>query len=325
VALLVWVLYKIDPRQVWSYAQHANGWLLLLSVVVATVTFPVRAIRWQLILRDGDSHRFPWIPLWHATTIGFMANNLLPARAGEVARAYVASRQLPVRFTTALGSIGVERVFDALVMLGLMAVAIAATSFPSHALVRGRSLSAIAASTAALFGVVLLIALLIAHRPAPWLALFARMARRLLPARVAERLVHGADGIVAGLAVLKSPTRFAGVVFWSLVQWVINAAAFAICFRAFGLAVPLEAALLLQGIIGFGVAVPSTPGFLGVFEAATLVTLQLYGVDSSLAVSYALTYHLTTFLPITLLGLWSLSRLHLKLREVSRPAGGNAA
>src|SRR5712671_6280217 len=235
-ALLVWVLYKIEPAKVWAYAQHANGWLLLLTVAFATLTFPVRAIRWRLILRDANGRPFPFLPLWHATTIGFMANNLLPARAGEVARAYVASRQLPVRFTTALGSIGVERVFDALVMLGLMAVAIAATSFPSHALVRGRSLSAIAASTAALFGVVLLIALLIAHRPAPWLALFARMARRLLPARVAERLVHGADGIVAGLAVLKSPTRFAGVVFWSLVQWVINAAAFAICFRAFGLA-----------------------------------------------------------------------------------------
>src|SRR6266550_3736941 len=78
--------------------------------------------------------------------------------------------------------------------------------------------------------------------------------------RPPDRAVHASGGIVEGLAVLKSPARFAGVVFWSLVQWVINAAAFAVCFRAFGLAVPLEAALLLQGIIGFGVAVPSTPG-----------------------------------------------------------------
>ena len=325
MALLVWVLYKIDPRKVWTYAQHANGWLLLLTVAVATVTFPVRAIRWRLILRDVDGHRFPLLPLWHATTIGFMANNLLPARAGEVARAYVASRQLPVRFTTALGSIGVERVFDALVMLGLMAVAIAAPSFPSNALVGGRSVAAVATSAALLFGAMLLLALLIVHRPAPWLALFARLARRLLPPRIAERVIAGAEGVLAGLAVLKSPGRFAGVVLWSLVLWIKNAAAFAICFRAFGLAVPLEAALLLQGIIGFGVAVPSTPGFLGVFEAATLVTLRLYGVDSSLAVSYALTYHLTTFLPITLLGLWSLSRLHIKLRELSTAPEGEAA
>ena len=317
MALLGWVLYKINVREVWAYAQHANAWLLLLTVLFATLTFPVRAIRWRLMLRDTDGQRFPFLPLWHATTIGFMANNLLPARAGEVARAYVASRQLPVRFSTALGSIGVERVFDALVMLGLMAVAIAAPSFPARAVVNGRSLSAIAASAAALFAVLLILAFVAVHRPAPWLALLGRIARRLLPARAAERVVHGAEGLLAGLAVLKSPGRFAGVVFWSLVLWIKNAAAFAICFRAFGLDVPLEAALLLQGIIGFGVAIPSTPSFIGVFEAATLLTLQLYGVDSSLAVSYALTYHLTTFLPITLLGLWSLSRLHIRLRDLN--------
>ncbi len=310
------MLTRINPREVWGHAQHADGLLLLVTVLLATLTFPIRSIRWRLILRDVDGHRFPFMPLWHATTIGFMANNLLPARAGEVARAYVASQQLPVRFSTALASIGVERVFDGLVMLGLMAVAIAAPSFPAHGLVGGRSLSAIATSAAALFGALLVLALIVVHRPAPWLTLLERIARRLLPPRAAGRVIQGAEGIVAGLVVLKSPARFAGVVFWSLVLWIKNAAAFAICFRAFGLDLPLEAALLLQGIIGFGVAVPSTPGFVGVFEAATLVTLQLYGVDSSLAVSYALTYHLTTFVPITLLGFWSLSRLHMGLREL---------
>jgi len=320
VALLAWVLYKIDPRKVWADAQHANGWLLLLTVVVATLTFPVRTIRWRLILREGNGRPFPFLPLWHATTIGFMANNLLPARAGEFARAYVASRQLPVRFTTALGSVGVERIFDALMMLALMAVAIAAPSFPAHALVRGRSLSTIAASTALLFGLVLAVALLMANRPGPGLALIERFARRMLPVRAADRVVRFLDGIIEGLAVLKSPARFAGVVLGSLVLWITNAAAFAICFRAFGLHIPIEAALLLQGIIGFGVAVPSTPSFLGVFEAATLLTLKLYSVDPSLAVSYALTYHLTTFLPITLLGLWSLSRLHLRLRDLGSAA-----
>lgn len=315
------MLHGIDAREVLEHARRADPLLLLVAVALATATFPLRTIRWRLILRDVDGHRFPWQPLWHATAIGFMANNLLPARAGEVARAYVARRQLPVRFTTALASIGVERVFDGLVMIGLMAVAIAAPSFPAQTAVGGRSVSALATTAALLFGGVLLLALVVVHRPAPWLVLFGRVVRRLFPVRAAERLVQWAEGIVAGLAVLKSPTRFAGVVLWSLVLWLVNAAAFAVCFRAFGLTLPLEAALLLQGIIGFGVAVPSTPGFVGVFEAATRVTLAIYGVDASRAVSYALTYHLTTFLPITLLGLWSLSRLHLRLGELQAPEG----
>ena len=228
---------------------------------------------------------------------------------------------MPVRFTTALGSVGVERVFDALIMLALMAVAIAAPSFPANTAVQGRSLSGLATAAALAFGAILLLSLVVVHRPAPWLALLGRVTHRLLPQRIADRLTHWAEGIVEGLSVLKSPARFAGVVVWSLVLWCTNAASFAVCFRAFGLDVPLEAALLLQGIIGFGVAVPSTPGFVGVFEVATRVTLGIYAVDASRAVSYALTYHLTTFLPITLLGLWSLSRLHLRLGELRESNG----
>jgi uncharacterized protein (TIRG00374 family) len=321
VALLAWVLQDVNLGEVVAYARGADPVLLLLAVALATATFPLRTIRWHLILRDAEGRGFAWLPLWHATAIGFMANNLLPARAGEVARAYVVQRQLPVRFTTALGSVGVERVFDALTMLALMAVAIAAPSFPAATLVQGRSLAGLASAGALLFGAILILALLVVHRPAPWLALLGRVTHRLLPARVADRLTHWGEGIVDGLAVLKSPARFAGVVAWSLVLWTVNAAAFAVCFRAFGLDVPLEAALLLQGIIGFGVAVPSTPGFVGVFEAATRVTLAVYAVDPSRAVSYALTYHLTTFLPITLLGLWSLSRLHLRLGELREGSG----
>ena len=321
MALLAWVLQDVSPRAVIAYARGANISLLLLAVFLATLTFPLRTIRWRLILRDAGGQPLPWLPLWHATAIGFMANNLLPARAGEVARAYVAGREMPVRFTTALGSVGVERVFDALIMLALMAVAIAAPSFPANTVVQGRSLSGLATAAAILFGTILLLALGVVHRPAPWLALLGRITHRLLPTRIADRLTHWAEGIVEGLSVLKSPARFAGVVLWSLVLWGTNAAAFAVCFRAFGLPVPLEAALLLQGIIGFGVAVPSTPGFVGVFEAATRITLGIYAVDASRAVSYALTYHLTTFLPITLLGLWSLSRLHLRLGELREGDG----
>ena len=324
MALLAWVLQDVNLREVVSYARGADPGLLLLSVLLATATFPLRTIRWRLILRDPQGRGFAWMPLWHATAIGFMANNLLPARAGEIARAYVAQRQLPVRFTTALGSIGVERVFDALIMLALMAVAIVAPSFPADTVVQGRSLSGLAAGGAALFGLILLVALLVVHRPGPWLALFGRVTHRLLPPRAADRFTHWAEGIVDGLAVLKSPARFAGVVLWSIVLWGVNAAAFAVCFRAFGLDVPIEAALLLQGIVGFGVAVPSTPGFIGVFEAATRVTLAVYAVDPSRAVSYALTYHLSIFIPITLLGLWSLSRLHLRLGELRQGNGTGA-
>jgi hypothetical protein len=311
-------VHGVDVREVLAGVRAANPLLIVASAGVATLTFPLRTLRWRVLLRAPDGGAYPWRPLWHATAIGFMANNLLPARAGEFARAWVASRGLQVRFTTALASIGVERVFDGLMMLALMAAAIAAPSFPRQATVGGTPLSRVAAGAALLFGALLIVAFIVALYPRPWLALLERIAHAVLPERAALKVDAVAEGVVAGLAALRSVGRFAAVVGWSLALWLVNAAAFALCFRAFHLAVPPEGALLLQGLIGFGVAIPSAPGFWGVFEYATRITLQFYGIGATLALAYAFAFHLAGFIPITLLGLDALSRAHLHLGDLRR-------
>ena len=321
LGLLAWALHGVDGAALIGYVRRADPWLVLATITLATLTFPLRAVRWRLILRDAEGRALPLGPLWHATAIGFMANNLLPVRAGEFARAYAARQALPVRFTTALASVGVERMLDGLVLVGLLAVTLVAPSFPRHAVIGGTSLPALAIGAAAVFASILTIALLVVHRPDFWLALLGRITRAVLPAGVADRVGHAAAGLVAGLEVLGSPWRFLRVVLWSLVLWLVNASSFAVCFRAFGLAVPPEGALLLQGIIGFGVALPASPGYVGVFEAATRATLAIYGVDATRAVGYALAYHVGTFFPITLLGLLSLSRLRLHLAELRAATG----
>ena len=325
VAFLAWAVRGTQWSEVLAGLSAVDPVLLLVAVVLATLTFPIRLIRWRVILRDRDGAPLPAWPLWRAVAIGFMANNILPARAGEFARAYVASRQVPVRFTTALASIGVERVFDALVMLGLMALAIVSPSFPATSTLMGMPLSRLAGQTAVLFGALFVLALVVVLRPAPWLTLFERVARAVLPSRFAERLASMAEGLVAGLEVLKRPGRFGAMLFWSLVLWLTNAASFAVCFRAFGLRVPLEGSLLLQGILGFAVAIPASAGFFGVFEKGTQLTLQIYGITPSLALAYAVAYHVSTFLPITVLGLRSLASMRLRLRDLRQPPAEAAA
>jgi uncharacterized protein (TIRG00374 family) len=125
---------------------------------------------------------------------------------------------------------------------------------------------------------------------------------------------------VAGLSVLRAPGRLPGVIAWSFGLWLVNAASFWIGFRALRLDLPLEAALLFQGLIAFGVAIPSAPGFFGVFEAVAIVALAFYGVEKDHAVSYAIVYHITTFVPITLLGLHALTRMRVRLRDLRGPA-----
>lgn len=317
VALLAWALHDVDPADVMRHARQARWLPFAGAVICATLTFPIRAIRWRYVLRlDGST--LPLVPLWHATAIGFMANNLLPARAGEFARAYAARRLTGVRFSAALGSVAVERVMDGLVLVGLLAVAIAWGEFARDATVGGWSLWRISTAAALVFVPALGIAFWVVHWPGPALRIARWVSARTLPQRLADRVIGILEGLLSGFEALKSPGRFVMVTAWSLVVWVVGAGSYWLAFAAFGIDIHWTAALLLQSLVAFGVALPSVPGFFGPFEAVTRATLAMYGIVPAQAISYAVAYHLAVFLPISLLGLWSLSRAHLHLADLRK-------
>jgi uncharacterized protein (TIRG00374 family) len=310
--------------EVWREIRGARPGWLIAAAAAATLTFPLRTIRWRYLLRDRGAV-LPWRPLWHATAIGFMANNLLPARAGEVARAYAARSLAGVRFTTAFASVAVERVFDGLFLVGLLVVGLLAGGFTTAATVRGVSLGRIALGGAGLFGSVFVVAVAVVWQPAVTRRLAHAVLQRLLPVRWADRMVALVDGVLDGLSALRAPRRLGAVLFWSLILWLTNAGSFALAFVAFGLSLPWGATLVLQGLLAVGVALPSTPGFFGVFEGVTRAALTLYGVAASSAVSLAIGYHITGFVPITVLGLWSLWSANLHMRDLRGPTGATGA
>lgn len=310
--LLWWTLHDVDLAKLWTHIRNVRVVPALAAVAVATASFPLRTVRWRFLLRlEGVT--LPFMPLWHATAVGFMANNLLPARAGELARAFVASRLTRAKFTTALASIAIERVLDGLTLVTLLTVAIWAGGFAPDTTVAGVTPADVARGAAIGFTVLLGALLVLVHFPEPVLALANRIGRRLLPARWAEKGLETLRGLLSGLEVLKNPGRFVAAAFWSFVVWGTVGASFWLAFTAFATPAPWSAALMLVTLVAFGVAIPSTPGFFGPFEAATRVAFMLYGLDATRAAAYAVSYHLATFIPITLLGMWSLSRAHLHL------------
>lgn len=319
ILLLWWTLHDVSLSEVWHNLRGARLLPLLGMVVVATARFPLVTVRWRYLLRiEGES--IPFIPLWHATAIGFMANNLLPARAGEFARAYAARQLSGVRFASAFASIAVERIMDGITLVAILSIGIWLGGFAPDTTVGGMTLGEIARGAGLLFGAALVVALVVVHWPGPAQRVSHTMAYRLLPERWAERIVGFVDGLLSGLDALKSPGRSAAVILWSFAVWGVTTASFWLGFYAFGIEVPWAAALVLQGIIGFGVAVPSSPGFFGTFEAATRIGLALYAIEQTEAVSYALGYHITTFLPITLLGIWSLSKASIHMADLRKGA-----
>ena len=317
--LLWWVLHDVSLAEVWHEIRSARPGWFLAAIVAATLTFPLRTIRWRYLLRDQGAV-LPFAPLWHATAIGFMANNLLPARAGEVARAYAARQLTGVRFMTAFGSIAVERVMDGLFLVGLLFIGFLAGGFTQEATIGGVPLARLATGGAVFFGAVFAAALLVVWMPGLTRRVAHTVLHAVFPERWAVRALGLVDGLLDGLTALRAPGRLAAVLFWSLVLWLTNAASFWLAFAAFGLDLSWGPALVLQGILAFGVAIPSSPGFFGVFEGATRAALVLYGVPASLAVSLAIGYHIAGFIPITVLGLWSLWNAGLHLHDLKRDA-----
>lgn len=311
VVLLWWVFRDVPWHEVLGVLRNANVPLALLSVVVATMIFPLRARRWRPILH-AVAPNLPFGPLWRATAMGFMANSVLPSRMGELVRAYALTRETSVTFSAAFASLVVDRVFDGFVVLLLMVLAMLDPAFPagvSAATYAGTGAAAIVGIAVVLYAIVFF--------PDRLIRLFELFARRVAP-RFEERGRQLLRAFAEGLSVLRHPRRFLEVLWWALLLWVTQAVSFWIMFKAVGVTAPFSAALFIQGLIVLFVALPSTPGFFGLFEAAAKLGLVMYGVSESLAVAWGFIFHVLSLIPITVIGLYYVARAGMTLGDLKQ-------
>lgn len=318
VALIYWTLRGISPREVADRLSNADILLFAAATFCATAIFGLRARRWQTIL-EPVAGKLSLGALWRATAIGMMVNNVVPARAGEIARAFALTREERVPFPTSLASLAVDRLFDAIALLLLAATALLDPALVGVAEVAGRPLSSFAIGAGTLVVALLLMLYTLVFFPAQLLGLFELFARRVSPA-VEERGRRMLETFIHGLSVLRSPGRFAAVFGWTLAHWLLNAVGFWLAFRAVGITAPFSAALFLQAFIALGTAVPALPGFFGVFEYMSVQGLAIYGVSQQQAATWAIGYHLFSFIPITVIGAWYFTRLGVRLRDLQPAA-----
>jgi uncharacterized protein (TIRG00374 family) len=314
---LYWALKGIHFTDVVAEVKRVHVWPLIAAVIIATSTFVIRIFRWRILLRSDDGQPLPAAPLWHAIAIGFMANNVLPFRAGELLRSIAITRLTRTRFTAAASSIAVERLFDGVALVCVLIVGLLLSGLPSSTEVGGVRITHIAVVAGGTFAAGLLIAALVVAFPKP----AERVILKLVPfPKLANKLVAMIEGVVHGLSVLQSPARAIAVFLWSLAVWLVSAASFFVAFKAFDIPVNFAGAMLMQGILAFAITAPTAPGFVGIFEGAINATLMLYSIPKEVAVTYALVYHATTFVPITLLGAWSLAKTGLGLKTLRQEA-----
>jgi uncharacterized protein (TIRG00374 family) len=308
-----WALPPDGLHSLPGYLASARVGTLALAVLAATLTFPLRAIRWRVLLRAEAGDRVPMGAVWHATAIGFMANNILPFRLGEVIRAYAVGRLGGPRFPAAVASVAVERVFDALTVVGLFAVVLTGQGLPSDIMIG----STPAADFVRVIGIAGLAALIVGAGAAFFPDAAERLLRKVVPLPgLADRLATPLRSFAHGLQVLHDPKRIALFALGSVALWTVNAWSFGLALRAFGLPSDLGTAILVQTCVVFAVAAPSTPGYVGVFEGGFKAAALLVGLNQTAVFAAAATYHVLSYIPITLLGVWSLSTTGLKLGEL---------
>lgn len=315
VLLLWWVFRGEDLGAIAAEVAAADPWWLLASVFVATSGYLLRAMRWKVLLAPLRP-RIGLRPRFAATTIGFMVNNLLPARAGEFARAWSLARMEKMRTSASLASLAVERLLDGVTVVGLLVVSLSLPGLRADSEVAGEYVWGAVAGFLAVLAIVVLTAALVLARPDVARAAARPLASRL-PGAATDRVGSILDGLIEGLGALRSPMLMVRAAVWSLVFWLWHSASFWLGFRAFGIDAGYADALFLNGITALAVALPSAPGFFGPFEAAVRVALvNVIGVGENPALAFAAGYHITTFIPVTAIGLWYFWRMGFSFREM---------
>jgi hypothetical protein len=313
VLFLYLAFRKSDLGELWEILGTTRVALLVPAVVLTLLSFWLRSIRWRHLLAHVKP--VPVGRLFRATMIGFMANNLLPARLGELYRAHVIGRWEGISRSAALATIAVERIFDLFTMLVLLVVV--ALVSPLTPVVRTVGI------LATVFGLLVLglfLALFLGgERILGW-------AERVLPRPLRPRGVQILASFREGLGVLREGRQLLWAAVWSFAMWACIVLVIQFCFwatdvRAGGEPVPPLAAVVVLVVMALGLMVPSGPGFVGSLQFFAVKALEVFDVGREPALAFSLVYHATQWFPVTLVGLLFLIQANLSLKEVAEHAG----
>ena len=276
MALIVWLFRGVDRQQLWAQLLRTDWRWLALAVLLAPTGLVVRAQRWRYLFPPGSNPP----GLVPSMMIGYMVNNVLPLRAGEIVRVYVVSRRWRREggFWTTAATLIVERVLDSLCLVLILAGLVVLIEVPR--VIKWAAAIMLAVDVVGISVLVAIVTIpirfrrLIERLAARWPGIQARLLRAF------ETFLHGLDGIRARGHVMP-------IILWTVVVWLIPATTAWTGLRAANLALPWLAGWVVLAFVGLGVSIPSAPGYVGVFHAAALLAVRVFGVGEAEGLGFA--------------------------------------
>jgi uncharacterized protein (TIRG00374 family) len=313
VVFLALALQRVDPPRFLDELRSVNYAWLVPSAACTLLGYVLRTVRWRVIL--SGAAQAPLRTLFPVLIMGFATNNLLPGRLGEFWRAYLLGRKRNVRKTFALASVVVERIFDGLTLIALLAIVSMAMQLPD----RGREIEllALVVFLGATAGLVVLL-----WKPAVVLAPMRR-GLRPFPPKWGVWAEERFETFVDGLQPLRSPAVLVAAATLSAGVWLLEGGSYLLISRGVNLNLPSNLELPALGLalvtINLGIMIPSGPGYLGTQEFFGTTALTVVGADAHAALALVVVSHAVQYVLVTGLGLVFFAREHLSPTDL-RPA-----
>ena len=306
-------LYLVVPglklAEVWRAMGQANYWWIIPGVAVYLVGLWARTWRWHFMLR----HLKPvaLAKLFPVVCIGYFGNNVYPFRAGEVIRVYVLWQREAIPISSSLATVIIERIFDGLVMLLFVFLALPFAPIPA-------AFQRFVVFVTVMLLIVTAAFIWITVRPRRMAIVYGWLAGHLLPARIRARTDEFYERFMEGLGSLRSGRDLLMIFATSIVVWLMETVKYWFVMQAFSFSVSFLALMLINGIVNLATTLPSAPGYIGTFDTPAIETLVAYGIDAQLAASYTLTLHAALWAPVTLLGAYFFWRQQLRWSDFTK-------
>jgi uncharacterized protein (TIRG00374 family) len=291
-------------RDVMNTLRTANYLWLLPGIAVYFVGLWARTWRWHYMLRPLKT--VPLMRLFPLVCIGYFGNNVYPFRAGELIRSYALKRGEGIPFMSSLATVFIERIFDGLVMLLFVFLALPfVPSIPPMYRNLVTVLTIILVGATAVF-------MWMAAKPARVESFYTWVSRTVLPARVRSVTDNLYARFMDGLQCLNSGRDVLMIFVTSIVIWLMETVKYWFVMHAFDFNVSFLVLMLMNGLVNLATTLPSAPGYIGTFDTPGIETLVAFGVERNIAASYTFTLHAALWFPVTIVGGYFFWRAQLR-------------
>lgn len=312
-ALLLYLAFRnVNTKEVLRAIKGADPYYISVSILITMLQHIIRTWRWKLILEPLKDTSFR--TRFSSLLIGFGANCLLPARIGEIIRAYYLGTMEKISRVSALGTIVIERLFDGTTLLVVLILSLLLSPLSPKWVQFSGNIKTTGAVLLFLY-IFLIVIFIILKRKKEGADKIFNKALFFLPKNGKHHALNGISNFILALNPSKDKKGFIQVVIWSLLLWITHLIQIKLVCESMGITLPFKGTFLILTMASFGVIVPSAPGFIGTFHFAVQTGLIILGVSRESALSSAILWHGVFYFPTIISALISFLIMPISIKE----------